>query len=46
MPPAMKQKEARNPGHLRFLGVQAVPPQAHERPDLTEQFRLALLSEP
>jgi len=46
MPPAVKQKEAPNPVHLPFLGVQAIPPQADEPPDVTEQFRLAPLSQP
>jgi len=45
-PACVKQKEARNPAHLRFLGVQANSPQAHEPPDLIEQFRLALLTQP
>jgi hypothetical protein len=44
IPFAVEQKQAPNPVHLRFLGVQPIVPQTYQLPDLFEQFPLALLN--
>ncbi len=46
VPLAVKQNVAPNPADVRFLGPEAIVAQAHQLPDLIQQFRLARFGRP
>jgi hypothetical protein len=46
VPLAVKQNVAANPTDVRFLGAETIVAQAHQLPDLIQQFRLARFARP